>query len=150
MTRKELALDMHARTYNCAQCVFCAYCDLIGLDEKTGFRLAEAFGGGCAHLQETCGALTGLCALAGYLCSDGVIGDRKTKSAAWKDVRKYADRFIAEAGNSSCLTLNGGVRIDTPEWKTRPKGFCNRLIAIACDIAEDMFREKGIEPGTKD
>ena len=32
------------RKYNCAQSVACTYCDLVGMDEKTMFRIVEAFG----------------------------------------------------------------------------------------------------------
>ena len=36
-SRVQKAIDLHHKGYNCAQAVVCAYCDLFGLDEETGY-----------------------------------------------------------------------------------------------------------------
>ena len=40
-TRVDKVAEKHKSGYNCAQAVACAYCDLIGIDEETMFRLTE-------------------------------------------------------------------------------------------------------------
>ena len=44
------ALANHDKNFNCCQSVACAYCDLVGVDEETMFKAAEAFGLGAAVL----------------------------------------------------------------------------------------------------
>ena len=38
--RAKLAQDFHNQGYNCAQAVVCAYCDLVGLDRETAYKMA--------------------------------------------------------------------------------------------------------------
>ena len=45
-TRVDKVAEKHKSGYNCAQAVACAYCDLVGIDEETMFRIAEGFGFG--------------------------------------------------------------------------------------------------------
>ena len=40
------ALEMHARGFNCAQCVAVSTCGQVGFDQDAVFRLVEGFGGG--------------------------------------------------------------------------------------------------------
>ena len=61
-TRVEKAIEKRDRGYNCAQAVACTYCDLVGLDEKTMFKVIEGFGSGLANMHGTCGAVSGACA----------------------------------------------------------------------------------------
>ena len=42
--RQQRAQELHGKGYNCAQSVACAYCDLVGLDEQTAYKMAEGFG----------------------------------------------------------------------------------------------------------
>ena len=62
--RAKLAQDFHNQGYNCAQAVVCAYCDLVGLDRETAYKMAEGFGFGMGCM-EMCGALSGAFMLAG-------------------------------------------------------------------------------------
>lgn len=43
-TRVDKVAEKHKSGYNCAQAVACAYCDLVGIDEETMFRLTEGLG----------------------------------------------------------------------------------------------------------
>lgn len=64
-SRVEEAVERKSNGYNCAQAVACSYCDLVGLDEETMFKITEGFGAGMGNMEGTCGAITGACALAG-------------------------------------------------------------------------------------
>ena len=55
-TRVEKTIERHKKGYNCAQAVACTYCDLVGVDEETMFKMTEALGLGMGCMDGTCGA----------------------------------------------------------------------------------------------
>ena len=71
MTRIDETIKKHDKGYNCAQAVACTYCDLVGMDEETMFKVAEGLGLGVGCMEGTCGAVTGACLLAGCKNSTG-------------------------------------------------------------------------------
>ena len=44
MNRAQKAAEYHQKGYNCAQAIVCAFCDKVGLDEKTAFKVSEGLG----------------------------------------------------------------------------------------------------------
>ena len=50
------ALGRHDRGYNCSQSVACTFCDELGFDEETMFRITEGMGLGMGSMDGTCGA----------------------------------------------------------------------------------------------
>lgn len=64
-TRVDKVAEKHKSGYNCAQAVACAYCDLVGIDEETMFRMTEGLGLGMGGMEGTCGAVTAACVIAG-------------------------------------------------------------------------------------
>ena len=48
-TRVDKVAEKHKSGYNCAQAVACAYCDLVGIDEETMFRMTEGLS--LIHIQ---------------------------------------------------------------------------------------------------
>ena len=73
MTRIDETIKRHDKGYNCAQAIACTYCDLVGMDEETMFKVAEGLGLGVGCMEGTCGAVTGACLLAGCKNSTGKI-----------------------------------------------------------------------------
>lgn len=45
-TRVEKTIERHKKGYNCAQAVACTYCDLVGVDEETMFKMTGGPGPG--------------------------------------------------------------------------------------------------------
>ena len=70
-TRVRETIERHDKVYNCAQAVACTYCDLVGVDEETMFKVTEGMGLGMGCMEGTCGAVSGACALAGMKNSTG-------------------------------------------------------------------------------
>ena len=60
MNRVERAAEYHKKGYNCAQAIVCAFCDKVGLDEETAFKVSEGLGLGVSDTYGTCGAVTGM------------------------------------------------------------------------------------------
>ena len=57
---QEKAIDYFHQGYNCAQSVFAAFAEELGLSEAAALRLPSAFGAGLGRMRGTCGAFSGL------------------------------------------------------------------------------------------
>lgn len=104
--RVEQALVNHKKGYNCAQSVACAYCDLFGIDEKTTFRLAEAYGFGMGTMG-TCGAVTAMAMVNGMKNSDGNLEAPATKKTSYGDMKKMTKEFFEKNGSVMCDEIKG-------------------------------------------
>ena len=65
MTKKEKAIELHDKGFNCAQAVACAFAEEIGVPEEVLFSACEGFGLGMGGMEATCGAVSGAIMLAG-------------------------------------------------------------------------------------
>ena len=110
MTKKEKAIELHDKKYNCCQAVVCSFADELGVDEQTLFKAAEGFGLGMGCMECACGALTGAVMAAGFKNSDGNTDSPATKAATYQLSKKLVSEFEAKTGSTICKTLKG---IDT-------------------------------------
>ena len=106
-TRVEETIARHDKGYNCAQAVACTYCDLVGVDEETMFRMTEALGLGMGGMQGTCGAVTGACVLAGMKRSTGNLEAPNSKAESYKLSREITQKFLEKNGSLTCKDLKG-------------------------------------------
>jgi C_GCAxxG_C_C family probable redox protein len=106
-SRVQKTLENHKKGYNCCQAVACAYCDLVGLDEATVFRAAEAFGAGMGGMQTTCGAVSGAVLLAGLKNSSADLENPTSKGASYKLSKKIVEEFRAKNSSVVCKDLKG-------------------------------------------
>ena len=106
-TRVEETIGRHDKGYNCAQAVACTYCDLVGVDEETMFKLTEALGLGMGGMEGTCGAITGACVLAGMKNSTGNLEKPNSKGASYKLSRQIVEEFKNQNGATQCRELKG-------------------------------------------
>ena len=106
-SRIEQTIIRHDKGYNCAQAVACTYCDLVGIDEETMFKMTEGLGFGMGGAQGTCGAVTGACVLAGMKNSCGDLVNPSTKAATYKLSKKISEGFKAQNGALACKDLKG-------------------------------------------
>ena len=70
-SRIEKAVQNKNNGYNCAQAVACSYCDIVGMDEETMYKVTEALGAGMGGMEGTCGAISGACIVLGLKNSSG-------------------------------------------------------------------------------
>lgn len=106
-TRVEETITRHDKGYNCAQAVACTYCDLVGADEETMFRMTEALGLGMGGMQGTCGAVSGACVLAGMKRSTGNLDTPNSKAESYKLSREITQKFLEKNGSLTCKDLKG-------------------------------------------
>lgn len=138
-TRIAETIKKHENGYNCAQAVACTYCDMVGVDEETMFKMTEALGLGMGGMEGTCGALTGACVLAGMKQSSGNLEQPDSKAESYKLSREIVKRFEEQNKSVVCKTLKG---VETGEI-LRP---CADCIKDAATIVEQvLFAEKGEE-----
>lgn len=147
MTRGELAAEKFTGGYNCAQAVLLAFCDRIGLDEKTAAKLTSGFGGGIGRLREVCGAANGAFMVISLLYGDDGVAPRERKGALYARIQDYAARFKAQNGSYLCRELLSGVTADhTPlpdsrtaeYYKKRP---CVEIVRDAADLLDAYLAE---------
>lgn len=130
-SRIKKTIELHDKGYNCAQAVACAYCDLVGIDEKTALCATEAFGAGMGGMQATCGAVSGAVFLAGMKNADGVIGAPRSKATTYKLSKTIVDAFQQKNGTVICKEL----KAKDPETGC-VKRSCDGCIMDAAAIAE--------------
>ena len=71
--RAQIALGYFNQGFNCAQSVFAAFHQEMGLSESEALRIASSMGGGIGGLREVCGAFSGLSLALGALIPAGVL-----------------------------------------------------------------------------
>lgn len=127
----------HDKGYNCAQAVACTYCDLVGIDEETMFKMTEALGLGMGGMDGTCGAVTGACVLAGLKRSSGNLEKPDSKAASYKLSREILRQFEQQNQSVVCKELKG---VGTGKVLRA----CADCIQDAAEIAENvLFSEEG-------
>ena len=129
------ALANHDKNFNCYQSVACAYCDLVGVDEETMFKAAEAFGLGMGGMEGTCGAIAGAVLLAGFKNSSANLEHPDSKGQTYKLSAAIVKEFLEKNGATACRDLKGkdtGVILRT----------CPGCIEDAAAIAEKILELK--------
>lgn len=129
------ALEYHAKGYNCAQSVACAFCDKLGKDEKTVFELTEAFGFGMGTMG-TCGAVSGMAAVVGMVESDGNLDAPKTKKQSYKAMKELTNKFVEMNQSVICSEIKG---VETGKVLRS----CNGCIEDAVNLLEEYLESKG-------
>lgn len=128
------ALQRHHKGYNCAQAVACTYCDLVGIDEATMFKLTEGFGAGMGGMQCTCGAVSGAVTLAGMQMSNGEFTNPTTKGKTYQVSKAIVREFEEKNSSVVCKELKG---IETKQVLRS----CDGCIEDAAQILEKLLFE---------
>lgn len=141
------AFELFTSGYNCAQAVFGAYCEDIGLDPETGLRLASSFGGGMGRMREVCGAVSGMFMAAGVIYGYSNADAKETKTEHYKRIQELAAKFKEENGSIICRRLLGLEKAEeTPAASERTKEYyhkrpCGELCRQAAEILDAYIAE---------
>ena len=73
------AKELFLEGYNCAQSVFLAYADIVGMEPELAATISAPFGGGMGRLREVCGAVSGMTMVAGMLYPNSQPNDTPRK-----------------------------------------------------------------------
>ena len=138
---KQKAEMLFKQGYNCSQAVLLAFCDELNLDKETAARLASSFGGGIGRMREVCGAVSGMCMVAGLCKGYSDPKDMEGKKRHYSLIQKMANEFKEKNSSIICrelLGLSAGADSPSPSprtaqyYKKRP---CAELVGIAAEIA---------------
>lgn len=147
MTRTEKAIALFLEGANCAQAVFAAFADLVGMDERAALRISSSFGGGVGRQREVCGAISGMCMVLGALYGYDDLQDNALKAAHYARVQVLCNMFKEKYGSIVCRELLGAKRAEstpnpTPRdaefYRTRP---CARFVGAAAELLEGYVAE---------
>ncbi len=149
MNKGDMAEMLFKQGYNCSQAVVGAFCDELGLDRETAFKLASSFGGGMGRMREVCGAVSGMFIAAGIIKGYSDPTDPAAKKQHYALIQEMAKRFSDKNSSIICRELldldktknDPNPTRRTPEfYKTRP---CSELVRDAAKIVQEMlFAEK--------
>jgi C_GCAxxG_C_C family probable redox protein len=146
MNKAEAALETFKKGYNCAQAVLSVFCEELGLDERTAARIASGFGGGIAHMGETCGAVTG--AIMVISLKKGLsIPDSPFKSnqLVYATVDPFLKEFLKRNKSVKCRELLGcDISDHETLLKARQDGLfqslCPGFVRDAVEIVERIVK----------
>ena len=152
MDHAEEARRLFLEGYNCAQAVFCAFCDRTDLSIDAAARMSSSFGGGMGRLREVCGTVSGALLALGILQGYDDPHDPEAKAAHYQRVQEFARRFKEQNGTIVCRELLKDVPVTpggipeprTPEYYQRRP--CLRLVGEAAAILEAMIENKEEKP----
>ena len=142
-----LACKYFTDGYNCAQSVFAAFAEEMGMDEKTALRMSSAFGGGMGRLREVCGAVSGMFMVLGTLYGYDEAKNDAAKKELYTRVQSMAAQFREEYGSIICRELLGtdGAEKPTPTprnpefYKKRP---CLAFVISAARIVSEFIENQ--------
>lgn len=132
MTKKELAIALHDKGYNCCQAVVCAFKDELGMDEEILFKAAEGFGLGMGCMNGTCGAVSGAVMAAGFKNSTANFDGPKSKMDTYKLSKQILTAFEKKNSSIACKDLKG---IETGTILRS----CPGCIEDAVDLVEEIL-----------
>ncbi len=149
MGKRQEAMTLFEKGYNCSQAVAGAFCDRTKVDFETMMRLASVFGGGMGRLREVCGAVSGMFVITGLLYGYDSPEDNAAKKALYSDVQSLAMKFKELNGSYVCRELLGlsikGADSPEPEKRTNEyykKRPCKELVGDAAEILEKYLKER--------
>ena len=100
-----IAGALFLRGYNCAQAVFCAFQDVMELDDALALKMTSSMGGGVGRLREICGAVSGAALVLGVLYGSDDPCDAQAKAAHYARIQEVAEKFRSESGSIVCREL---------------------------------------------
>lgn len=139
---QERATALFKEGYNCAQSVFAAYSEDLGIPFETALKLSSPFGGGMGRMREVCGAVTGMFMVIGMKYGYSDPKDMQVKTEHYKLVQNLARKFKDQNSSIICKDLLG---LSKPEespipqertdsyYKKRP---CVEMVRSAAEILD--------------
>lgn len=114
MPLTELAVLRFNEGYSCSQAILSVFAPRFGLDEAIATKLASAFGGGMAHLDGPCGAVTGALIVLGLAKFREDVDVPAAKRKVYDAVEKLVAEFQRRNGHINCTQLLG-YNLSQPE-----------------------------------
>ncbi|MDD3334915.1 MAG: C-GCAxxG-C-C family protein [Eubacteriales bacterium] len=137
------ARDLFLEGYNCAQAVFAAFAEEMGLSQEQALRIASGMGGGMGGLRFTCGTVSAMFMVLGALQGYDDPEDKVGKQQLYARVQGLHARFTDQYHTSNCRELLSAAGIAakaepearTPEYyRVRP---CARYVEASARLLSE-------------
>ena len=141
------AKELFEQGYNCAQAVFGAFAEDLGIDFDMAVKISSGFGGGMGRLREVCGTVSGMFLVLSMKYGYDDPNANEEKKALYKDIQALSEEFKRENGSIICRELLGltikGADNPVPETRTEKyykKRPCSELCEYAADLLETFIK----------
>lgn len=145
--REDKGVKLFMDGHNCAQSVVCAFADLYGLDNELAMRLSSSFGAGLGRQRLTCGAVSGMCMLAGLETGTSET-DPVKRGVNYTVVKNLCNQFRELNSSIICgelLGLKKAQRESTVPSERNAEYYakrpCARMVGSACRIFATYLSE---------
>ena len=136
--------QFQAGQIHCAETVLLTMTDYCGWESDAIPRIATAFGGGIATMQNACGAYVGGAMSIGmFIGRDVPGGDREPAVALCKELRAH---ILAQCGAVDCRDILQDVDLSDPEQRAafrlpgaKHHTVCEPLVASVCRFLAERF-----------
>jgi C_GCAxxG_C_C family probable redox protein len=105
--RVQKARENFLKGYNCAQSVFVAFADVMGVTEEEAARFSSPFGAGFGRLREVCGTVSAMTMVLGYLEGNADPNDQEGKTRIYTRERELVELFLKEQKSIVCREILG-------------------------------------------
>ena len=125
---------------NCAQSVFAAFADEMGMDRDLALRISSPLGGGMGRMREVCGAVSGMLMILGHF--EGYAQhDDEAKKALYARVQSLMKAFAHEKGTYLCRELLATAGPEEPIPAKRDDAYyasrpCEGCIKFAASLVD--------------
>ena len=149
MDYREKAESLFLEGYNCAQSVFCAFCDDLGIDFETALKMSSSFGGGMGRLREVCGTVSAMFLIAGLKYGYTEPNNTTVKAEHYARIQELAEEFRAKHGTIICRELLGlDVQQQSPVPEERTAEYyqkrpCKNFVGDAAELIAGYIRRNG-------
>lgn len=145
-TKPQIAVDLFREGYNCAQAVVLAYHDECGLTREMAKDISAPFGGGIGRQREVCGAVSGMCMVAGVLLKFDDGDKQLARKSVYEQTQQMCGEFKKHHTSIVCREILG-ERADNNQntmpsprteayYATRP---CEKCIEDAAIILDEIL-----------
>ena len=144
MDRVKRAVATFKEGFSCSQAVLSAFSDSFGLDRKTALKVSQSFGGGIAHMGDTCGAATGAFMVIGLCYGRTRAEDNEAKEKTYAAVHEFVKRFKKAHRSIVCKEILGyDVSVEADFHKALEnrvfETVCPLLVQTAAEICEQLL-----------
>lgn len=101
------ARENFLKGYNCAQSVFMAFADVIGITEEEAAKISSPFGAGFGRMREVCGTVSAMTMILGSLEGNSDPNDQEAKTRIYNRERELIMLFLQKHESIVCREILG-------------------------------------------
>jgi C_GCAxxG_C_C family probable redox protein len=144
MDNVQQAIECFKEGFSRSQAVLSAFSEPLGMDRITALKISQSFGGGMAHMGETCGAVTGAFMVIGLQYGRTRADDDLAKEKTYELVQEFVKRFKSQHGSTVCKELLGydlskDEEVKEAQEKQLFDELCPKFVQTAAEIIEALL-----------